>query len=204
MPPPLLWQSSHCRKSHQIQSPPHSGSLVFYSADPLFSLSVALLPSLLPCFPHFCACYCTFFHIFLHDFFHISVIFDNIFALSLLPRQDLYNPMKPRHSKNTLDLSVCVDGIDMSAEAGNLAISSHNNSDPRRIHKSGIFKIKHYIFHIFPDQKPVRPFTDIGGSVVIHLLRHTHHQAIINDLKVLKIFHISSHSAVAQRFFILL
>ena len=39
--------------------------------------------------------------------------------------------------------------------------------------------------------------------MVIHFLRHTHHQAIINDLKVLKIFHISSHSAVAQRFFII-
>ena len=109
-----------------------------------------------------------------------------------------------RNPENTLDLPIRMDRIDMASKAGNLAISSHNNSDPRRIHKSGIFKIKHYIFHIFPDQKPIRPFADIGGSVVIHFLRHTHHQAIINDLKVLKIFHISSHSAVAQRFFILL
>ena len=132
------------------------------------------------------------------------MIFDNIFAPSLLSRQDLDDFMKSRHPENTLDLPIRMDRIDMASEAGNLAISSHNNSDPRRIHKSGIFKIKHYIFHIFPDQKPVCPFTDIGGSVVIHFLRHTHHQAIINDLKVLKIFHISSHSAVAQRFFILL
>ena len=132
------------------------------------------------------------------------MIFDNIFAPSLLSRQDLDDFMKSRHPENTLDLPIRMDRIDMASEAGNLAISSHNNSDPRRIHKSGILKIKHYIFHIFPDQKPVRPLADIGGSVVIHFLRHTHHQAIVNDLKVLKIFHISSHSAVAQRFFILL
>ena len=34
--------------------------------------------------------------------------------------------------------------------------------------------------------------------MVVHFLRHAHHQAVINDLKV---FHISSHSAVFQHFY---
>lgn len=69
---------------------------------------------------------------------------------------------------------------------------------PEESMNQGILKIKHYIFHVFPDQEPVRPFADIGGSVVVHFLRHAHHQAVINDLKV---FHISSHSAVFQHFY---
>lgn len=112
--------------------------------------------------------------------------------------------MKSRHPENTLDLPIRMDRIDMASEAGNLAISSHNNSDPRRIHNRVSSKSNTTFSTFSLTRSPVRPFTDIGGSVVIHLLRHTHHQAIINDLKVLKIFHISSHFCCCTAFLILL
>ena len=110
--------------------------------------------------------------------------------------------MKSRHPENTLDLPIRMDRIDMASEAGNLAISSHNNSDPRRIHKSGIFKIKHYIFHIFPDQKPVCPFTDIGGSVVIHFLRKSDdaQNAITTYDKIIELFPETETARSAQRY----